>query len=537
MNEVKLHVYDLSMGMAQQMSHQLLGFQVDGIWHTGVYVFGKEYFYGGVIQRQTPEQVKAQFGLSPVEMLSIGTTSKTQQEFHEFLETITRQYTPETYNVFRHNCNHFSDVATKFLLNGIGIPSHIIDLPDRVLNTPMGQMLEPMYQGMENRMAEHMIPFNQGSATEGDSIQNRSTQASADQVGEIQGVEIAVKVKEEQVKVRVSSVDVTVNEFMEALVGPSGYAKEDQRIIFKGQFLKDMDRKLSDYGITSEMVVHLVPKPDSVQRGATAKQADSTLERALKQMKDSASPSDFQVALKTILKILDNVVNYPLEPKYRKIKRENPALLKRLGHVTGSFDALISLGFKEETASTERMLVLEQSEAAWTVLLKGRKRIQEEISPPTSSMMNLPSTPVTNMPMMPQPNPQMIQSMMSNPAMMQQMTQMLSDPGALQQMMNNPMVQQMSQNNPMLQSQMEMMRQNPQLFQNMMSDPMVQNMMRNPQAMQSLMGNSFGQQNLNPGGQQNATNTQQNPTPGQNDSQMSEEEMLQEAIRRSLQEQ
>ena len=39
--EVVLHVYDLSMGMAKQMSPMLLGRQIEMIPHTGVHVHGK----------------------------------------------------------------------------------------------------------------------------------------------------------------------------------------------------------------------------------------------------------------------------------------------------------------------------------------------------------------------------------------------------------------------------------------------------------------------------------------------------------------
>ena len=46
---VQLCVYDLSMGMARQFSPGLLGKQIDGIWHTGVVVYGTEYYFGGGI--------------------------------------------------------------------------------------------------------------------------------------------------------------------------------------------------------------------------------------------------------------------------------------------------------------------------------------------------------------------------------------------------------------------------------------------------------------------------------------------------------
>lgn len=73
---VKLYVYDLSNGLAKQLSRQLTGRQIDGIWwetsskqsyirltaswikdrHTSVVVFGKEIFYGQGISITAPGQ-------------------------------------------------------------------------------------------------------------------------------------------------------------------------------------------------------------------------------------------------------------------------------------------------------------------------------------------------------------------------------------------------------------------------------------------------------------------------------------------------
>jgi hypothetical protein len=38
---VTLNLYDLSQGMAKNMSRMIIGKQVDGIWHTGIVVYGK----------------------------------------------------------------------------------------------------------------------------------------------------------------------------------------------------------------------------------------------------------------------------------------------------------------------------------------------------------------------------------------------------------------------------------------------------------------------------------------------------------------
>ena len=45
-NTVRIVVYDLSGGMARQLSASLLGMHIDCLPHTGIIVFGQEYFFG-----------------------------------------------------------------------------------------------------------------------------------------------------------------------------------------------------------------------------------------------------------------------------------------------------------------------------------------------------------------------------------------------------------------------------------------------------------------------------------------------------------
>ncbi|KAL6217713.1 hypothetical protein ACLB2K_010930 [Fragaria x ananassa] len=49
-HRVTLNVYDLSQGLAKQMSMAFIGKAIEGIWHTGVSVYGNEYYFGGGIQ-------------------------------------------------------------------------------------------------------------------------------------------------------------------------------------------------------------------------------------------------------------------------------------------------------------------------------------------------------------------------------------------------------------------------------------------------------------------------------------------------------
>ena len=120
-NRVQLVVYDLSRGMATTMSQQILGQQIDGIWHTGILVFGVEYFFGGGIQAQ-PEGIFArQHQMPPVRMHDLGSTSKQKSELQTFLMSIHNQFNASTYNLLRNNCNNFSDTVSQFLVGKISV--------------------------------------------------------------------------------------------------------------------------------------------------------------------------------------------------------------------------------------------------------------------------------------------------------------------------------------------------------------------------------------------------------------------------------
>jgi hypothetical protein len=64
-NTVKLYIYDISFGLASAYGASLLGRQIDGVWHTGVGVYGREYLYGASgVSYTAPEEIFRQ-GLAP----------------------------------------------------------------------------------------------------------------------------------------------------------------------------------------------------------------------------------------------------------------------------------------------------------------------------------------------------------------------------------------------------------------------------------------------------------------------------------------
>jgi len=142
--KVVVYQYDLTQGMARTMSRGLIGKQIDGVWHTAVCVYGREYFYGGGICIGEPK--KTPYGY-PVKELDFGYTSKTEEDLKAYIKSINNQFTINTYDVLNHNCNHFTDAALYFLV-GKHLPDSILKQHEEILNTPMGQMFRPMLENM-----------------------------------------------------------------------------------------------------------------------------------------------------------------------------------------------------------------------------------------------------------------------------------------------------------------------------------------------------------------------------------------------------
>nr|CAD1836143.1 unnamed protein product [Ananas comosus var. bracteatus] len=135
--KVKLNVYDLSQGLARQLSTTFLGKAIEAIWHTGVVVYGTEYYFGAGIQQDPAGRTP--YG-TPVQVVDLGVTHVPKEVFEDYLQEISGRYTPETYNLLSHNCNNFSNEVAQFLV-GASIPSYILELPSDVMNSPMGALI------------------------------------------------------------------------------------------------------------------------------------------------------------------------------------------------------------------------------------------------------------------------------------------------------------------------------------------------------------------------------------------------------------
>lgn len=144
---VYLFQYDLTNGLARGLSLQLIGRQIDAVWHTSVVVFGREYYFGAGISEGMPGAT--QFG-APHERLLLGRTQLPKPLFMEYLSQLRQdRFSATSYNLLLNNCNHFSDMCAQFLV-GRGIPQEILDLPRIALSSPMGPMLSQMLSVVTN---------------------------------------------------------------------------------------------------------------------------------------------------------------------------------------------------------------------------------------------------------------------------------------------------------------------------------------------------------------------------------------------------
>lgn len=137
--EVQLYCYDLAGGKAPLLS-PLLGQYWDGIWHTSIVVYGREYWYGGRLFESVPGSTP--FG-KPTHVQKLGATLRTKDELWELLtRELAREYTAQNYDVLTHNCNHFTEELSLFLLNE-SLPARFTQQAEAVMHSFVSKLLRP----------------------------------------------------------------------------------------------------------------------------------------------------------------------------------------------------------------------------------------------------------------------------------------------------------------------------------------------------------------------------------------------------------
>lgn len=306
----------------------------------------------------------------------------------------------------------------------------------------------------------------------------------------------------------------------------------------------------------------------------------SPLASALMTLRTSNSNDTYRTALTTADKLLKNIITHPMEEKYRTVKKSNPAFNKRLGGVTGGEALLLASGFVIETVDGNEVYILRPSAQAWPILVAAGEEVARKVAEINTQPNNNFAAAAPSIPT-PAPSNNAFSGMPGMGGMpgggdMNAMQQMMNDPNMMQNMMgmmNDPMVQNMMRNdprfanNPMAQRALNELQRNPEMISQvsqMMSDPTMRaNMSRMMEQQQQQSGaggaNPFGSggtddmrrqmeqfqrmsQQLGGGGGGSFTGApstsnqsgNNGSNSGQNDNEMTEEEMIAEAIRRSL---
>jgi len=155
MFQVQLAIYDLSNGIAKALSSQFLGphHSIEIVPHTSILAFGKEYYFGASGVEQTdPHHFRSTRQLFPIQIQDLGHTAVSQEEFEGWCRKHVENglYASHSYDLFLRNCNNFSHhAATEGLRLKQAVPDWILDVPRRVLASPMGSLIRPMLEQMQ----------------------------------------------------------------------------------------------------------------------------------------------------------------------------------------------------------------------------------------------------------------------------------------------------------------------------------------------------------------------------------------------------
>merc|ERR1712157_534120 len=135
--KVFIHLYDLLEGAAQ-LFHDAVGMK--NVWHTGVSVFGLEYFFSNDTVFDDPGETS--FG-KPTKVVFVGNTLWTKQEMHAFISyELKPAFHRDTYDIICNNCNHFSDRLCMFL-TGKRLPEEVLAQSNHLMEVASIRTLKP----------------------------------------------------------------------------------------------------------------------------------------------------------------------------------------------------------------------------------------------------------------------------------------------------------------------------------------------------------------------------------------------------------
>ncbi|KAI5950708.1 hypothetical protein KGF57_004256 [Candida theae] len=103
----------------------------------------------GLARTYSPQSHHLKYG-APIEVIDVGETYVDDETIEAFVNDLRSRedmkYDAAQYDLFTNNCNHFTNTILEFLCDKT-LDDRILKLPEVVLNTPAGQMLQQMIGG------------------------------------------------------------------------------------------------------------------------------------------------------------------------------------------------------------------------------------------------------------------------------------------------------------------------------------------------------------------------------------------------------
>jgi PUB domain/Ubiquitin family len=185
--------------------------------------------------------------------------------------------------------------------------------------------------------------------------------------------------------------------------------------------------------VASTVGARVTLHPTSHVATATGSNAGNSLQTAFTTLRANNPPQMYATAVTTLDKILNNIISNPMEEKYRKMRKQNPAFQKKLGGLTGGDAAMKGAGFVIDIESGQEVYVLHASAEKWPQLM-AVKALTEAAVRDANAAANQASAPPIMAPGG-MPNFGGMPGMGMPGGMSAGMEQFLSDPNALQAML------------------------------------------------------------------------------------------------------
>jgi len=148
---VEVYLYDLGQGLAKLGGNPAFGQSLEGVWHSGLVAYGREYFF---TQEGVACVVPGSTGLGePDRIEKLGETQLPYSVFLDYLLTIgENKFKAGSWDLVKLNSNSFSDELSQFIC-GQGLPKYILELPPDMRTTPeictqMGRISAPQFSGI-----------------------------------------------------------------------------------------------------------------------------------------------------------------------------------------------------------------------------------------------------------------------------------------------------------------------------------------------------------------------------------------------------